>query len=51
MKKISVFQNLKNNNIFKNIKVDVGGYGISWNDYLDLECTELWGNGITQEAG
>lgn len=48
MDKIVDFQDLKNNNIFKNVKVDVGGYGISWNDYLDLECTELWENGITQ---
>ena len=48
MQKISVFQDLKNNNIFKNVKVDIGGYGISWNDYIDLECTELWENGITQ---
>ncbi len=24
------------------VKVDVGGYGIIWNDYLDLFCNELW---------
>lgn len=47
--KINDFQDLKNNNIFKNVKVDTGGYGISWNDYLDLECTEIWQNGIIQE--
>ena len=52
MDKIVDFQDLKNNNIFKNVKVDIGGYGISWNDYLDLECTELWEHGViqTQEA-
>lgn len=52
IKKIEDFQVLKNNNIFKNVKVDLGGYGISWNDDLDLECTEIWENGIiqTQEA-
>ncbi|MGN0107823.1 MAG: DUF2442 domain-containing protein [Hominilimicola sp.] len=49
MNKIDVFQDLKNNNIFKNVKVDTGGYGISWNDYIDLECTEIWDNGITQK--
>ena len=49
MNKIGAFQDLKNNRIFKNVKVDTGGYGISWNDYLDLECTELWEKGITEE--
>ncbi|HAX51031.1 MAG TPA: DUF2442 domain-containing protein, partial [Lachnospiraceae bacterium] len=24
-----------------------GGYGISWNDDVDLECEELWDNGKT----
>mgnify|MGYP003397294116 CR=1 FL=1 len=27
--------------------VDVGGYGIVWNDELDLSCNELWENGQT----
>ena len=31
--------------LFRNVKVDAGGYGISWNDNLDLSCTELWNNG------
>ena len=26
--------------------VDVGGYGVIWNDNLDLSCDELWNNGI-----
>ena len=25
--------------------VDVGGYGIVWNDDVDLSCDELWENG------
>ena len=25
--------------------MDVGGYGIIWNDDLDLSCDELWENG------
>lgn len=29
------------------VSVDVGGYGISWNDNLDLSCDELWENGST----
>ncbi len=24
------------------------GYGISWNDEIDLSCDELWENGIEQ---
>lgn len=31
--------------LFEQVKVDVGGYGISWNDKIDLECDELWENG------
>ena len=26
--------------------VDVGGYGIVWNDALDLSCDELWEHGV-----
>ena len=30
---------------FASVSVDVGGYGIVWNDELDLSCDELWENG------
>lgn len=30
---------------FYNVTVDVGGYGIVWNDEIDLSCDELWENG------
>lgn len=30
---------------FSCVTVDVGGYGIVWNDDLDLSCDELWENG------
>lgn len=30
--------------------VDVGGYGVVWNDDLDLSCDELWENGIVIET-
>ena len=33
--------------LFEQVKVDDGGYGISWNDELDLSCNELYNNGIT----
>lgn len=29
---------------FENVEVDVGGYGIVWDDELDLSCDELWDN-------
>ena len=32
--------------IFKQVTVDVGGYGIVWNDELDLSSEELWEHGI-----
>lgn len=31
--------------LFLGVKVDAGGYGISWDDELDLEAEELWENG------
>ena len=33
--------------LFSGVEVDVGGYGISWNDDLDLSCDELFENGET----
>ena len=31
--------------LFEQVKVDAGGYGISWNDDIDLSCDELYHNG------
>lgn len=31
--------------LFEQVKVDTGGYGISWNDEIDLSCNELYENG------
>ncbi len=41
-----VFNDLKENELFYGVEVDVGGCGIIWNDNLDLSCEELWANGI-----
>ena len=30
---------------FYDVYVDTGGYGIVWNDNLDLSCDELWDHG------
>ena len=34
------------NGLFQQVKVDAGGYGISWNDDIDLSCDELYYNGV-----
>ena len=31
--------------LFERVKVDKGGFGISWNDDIDLSCDELYING------
>lgn len=46
-----VFQKLKDNDeLFSSVYVDVGGYGIVWDDTLDISCNELWYNGKTIET-
>ena len=37
----------ENLQLFYSVAVDTGGYGIVWNDDLDLSCDELWDNGMT----
>jgi hypothetical protein len=45
--KIPFFATLKDQpEVFASVAVDVGGYGIIWNDELDLSCDELWENGV-----
>ncbi len=46
-KKLPVFRSLEDSEEFGGVSVDVGGYGIVWNDELDLSCDELWENGVT----
>ena len=44
--KWTIFQKLKTEEgLFEHVKIDIGGYGISWNDEIDLSCNELWENG------
>ena len=44
--KIASFRDLKNiNGLFNQVKVDIGGYGIVWNDYIDLSSDEIYYNG------
>ena len=35
----------KDKTLFNSVIVDTGGYGISWNDELDIEAEEIWENG------
>ena len=47
LEKIPAFKYLKDKTEeFCEVRVDVGGYGIVWNDNLDLSCDELWENGV-----
>ncbi|MBR2263209.1 MAG: DUF2442 domain-containing protein [Firmicutes bacterium] len=38
---------LQSPDLFESVTVDTGGYGIIWNDDLDLSCDELFANGKT----
>ncbi len=47
LSRISAFAVLKNDpSLFASVSVDTGGYGIVWNDELDLSCDELWEKGV-----
>lgn len=41
-----IFRLLENKDLFSSVAVDIGGYGIIWNDDIDLSCDELWHNGL-----
>lgn len=40
-----VFSDLTEPGMFEKVKVDAGGYGISWNDEIDIACDELYFGG------
>jgi len=45
-KRNSVFKELITKpTLFTKAKVDTGGYGVIWNDALDLSANEIWANG------
>lgn len=46
MEKILPFKALENEGFFKQVKVDGGGYGVSWDDKVDLSEYELWTNAV-----
>jgi len=41
---------VQNPDLFNRVRIDPGGYGISWNDELDLEAEELWKHGSELKA-
>lgn len=43
--KFPMFKALEDSELFNKVVVDTGGYGIVWNDDLDISCDELWSNG------
>jgi hypothetical protein len=40
-----MFKPLRNPAFFRSFQVDEGGYGIAWNEEIDLSEYELWQNG------
>ncbi len=46
IEKYSFFLPLKDDaDLFSSVVVDQGGYGVVWNDDIDISCDELWANG------
>ncbi len=44
------FQLLRNPTFFGAVRVEPGGYGISWNDDIDLSEYELWTRGTISHS-
>jgi hypothetical protein len=42
-----MFAALKNVAFFKNVKIEQGGYAVSWNEDIDISEYELWRNGCS----
>lgn len=47
--KNQIFKTLKDNeSLFKSATIAKDGYGVIWNDNIDISCNELWENGINK---
>jgi hypothetical protein len=42
------FQQLKDDAFFRNVQVDATGYGVVWDDNVDLSESELWIHGVAE---
>jgi hypothetical protein len=40
------FDQLRNDSMFRAVRVDPGGYGVSWTDEIDLSESEIWLKGV-----
>ncbi|MEQ8958757.1 MAG: DUF2442 domain-containing protein, partial [Coleofasciculus sp. C2-GNP5-27] len=47
---IPMFSPLRQPALFKNFKVEQEGYGIVWNEEIDISEYELWKNGVMVES-
>jgi hypothetical protein len=47
LNKYPAFADLKNKHLFNLVTVGPGGYGVIWNDQIDLSEYEIWKNGKT----
>lgn len=45
--RFEVFKALEDESLFNSVVVDKDGYGVIWNDDIDLSCNELWENSAT----
>ena len=50
IKSWDVFAPLADQYLFEQGRVSHGGYGVEWNDDLDLSCDDLWFDGIERES-
>jgi len=46
LKKFSAFQKLVDRGVFENVKVDSSGWGIVWNEEIDLSACDAWEFGV-----
>ena len=42
-----MFAPLQNPSFFKSFKIEAGGYGLVWNEDIDVSEYELWKNGVS----
>lgn len=49
IKSWDVFAPLADRYLFEQVRVSHGGYGVEWNDGLDLSCDDLWFDGVERE--
>ncbi len=42
-----MFAKLQNPSFFKNFQIESGGYGLVWNEDIDISEYELWKNGVS----